>query len=148
MADYFWSRCPGRFVDKTTGVAWKGATFTGSVREWYETLIEVIVDVEQRAADKEKAAIHGASWTADPNVFVIVEASVLYKPVYDESADRIEPMIGVIGYDRHGYIRNIPISSSNDLRGTGKLMLSRSIEGLGDELIGSVKVLDMPEYRS
>ena len=43
-----WSRLPGKFVNRTTGVALDGTTypdFTGNVSEWYETLIETINDV-------------------------------------------------------------------------------------------------------
>jgi hypothetical protein len=46
---FYWSRSPGLFVNRTTG-AEVGATsaapdFTGTVSEWYETLIETINDV-------------------------------------------------------------------------------------------------------
>jgi len=46
---YYWSRSPGLFVNRTTGVE-VGASaaapdFTGTVSEWYETLIETINDV-------------------------------------------------------------------------------------------------------
>ncbi len=46
---YYWSRSPGLFVNRQTG-AELGATsaapdFTGTVSEWYETLIETINDV-------------------------------------------------------------------------------------------------------
>lgn len=44
MVEYFWSRIPGRFVDKTTGEPQAG-TWCGNTREWYETLVEVIYDV-------------------------------------------------------------------------------------------------------
>ena len=48
-ATYYWSRSPGLFVNRETG-AEIGATsaapdFTGTVSEWYETLIETINDV-------------------------------------------------------------------------------------------------------
>lgn len=86
--------------------------------------------------------IRGASWTADPDVFCIIAASVLFRP-----SEKDEEM-GVIGYDYHGYIRNIPISSSVSLRRTGRLVLAMSTEGRDDVTIGSVKVLDMPEYGS
>jgi len=48
-ATYYWSRSPGLFVNRSTG-AELGATaaapdFTGTVSEWYETLIETINDV-------------------------------------------------------------------------------------------------------
>jgi len=46
---YYWSRSPGLFVNRQTGLE-LGATaaspdFTGTVSEWYETLIETINDV-------------------------------------------------------------------------------------------------------
>jgi hypothetical protein len=45
----YWSRSPGLFVDRTTGVevgaAAKAPDFTGTVSEWYETLVETINDV-------------------------------------------------------------------------------------------------------
>ena len=46
---YYWSRSPGLFVDRITGAeVGAGAAapdFTGTVSEWYETLIETINDV-------------------------------------------------------------------------------------------------------
>jgi len=48
-ATYYWSRSPGLFVNKTTGVEIGAASaapdFTGTVSEWYETLVETINDV-------------------------------------------------------------------------------------------------------
>ncbi len=48
-ATYYWSRSPGLFVDRTTGAEvgadTKAPDFTGTVSEWYETLIETINDV-------------------------------------------------------------------------------------------------------
>ncbi len=52
-ATYYWSRRPGRFIDRGTGndistdanEGLLGADFTGTVSEWYETLIETINDV-------------------------------------------------------------------------------------------------------
>lgn len=45
----YWSRAPGKFIDKLTGQTpvptpsqlW---AFEGTVRDWYETLVEIIVD--------------------------------------------------------------------------------------------------------
>jgi len=53
---FFWSRRPGRFIDRATGQdisilaneGLLGADFTGTVSEWYETLIETINDVSAR----------------------------------------------------------------------------------------------------
>jgi len=55
-ATYYWSRRPGRFIDRGTGSdisadsneSLLGADFTGTVSEWYETLIETINDVSAR----------------------------------------------------------------------------------------------------
>jgi len=48
-ATYYWSRSPGLFVDRTTGVEIGASAaapdFTGTVSEWYETLVETINDV-------------------------------------------------------------------------------------------------------
>jgi hypothetical protein len=50
-----WSRNPGKFLNRETGAALETATastgypeFTGTVSEWYETLIETINDVSAR----------------------------------------------------------------------------------------------------
>jgi hypothetical protein len=48
-ATYYWSRSPGLFLNKVTGVEIGAASaapdFTGTVSEWYETLVETINDV-------------------------------------------------------------------------------------------------------
>mgnify|MGYP003117941235 FL=1 len=46
---YYWSRSPGLFVDRLTGTEIGASSaapdFTGTVSEWYETLVETINDV-------------------------------------------------------------------------------------------------------
>lgn len=46
---YYWSRSPGLFVERTTGreigASAAAPDFTGTVSEWYETLVETINDV-------------------------------------------------------------------------------------------------------
>jgi hypothetical protein len=47
-ATRYWSRAPGLFVDSTgveIGASTKAPDFTGTVSEWYETLVETINDV-------------------------------------------------------------------------------------------------------
>ena len=68
---FYWSRSPGLFVDRVTG-AEIGAQasapdFTGTVSEWYETLIETINDVS--------AQIHRKTLRGGAN-FVIVSPEV------------------------------------------------------------------------
>jgi hypothetical protein len=49
---FYWNRKPGSFVNKRSGATVSNvstvsghASFTGTVREWYETLVETIIDV-------------------------------------------------------------------------------------------------------
>jgi len=47
----YWSRSPGKFVDRESGVLANGTNypdFTGTVSEWYETLLETVNDVSAR----------------------------------------------------------------------------------------------------
>ena len=85
-ANYYWSRSPGKFVNKTTGAAQTlastlaiGPQFTGTVREWYETLVETIIDV---ANEIHRKTLRGSAnfCVCSPEVATIFEASVLYKP--------------------------------------------------------------------
>tara|TARA_R110000824_G_scaffold11622_9_gene50946 strand:+ start:5942 stop:7786 length:1845 start_codon:yes stop_codon:yes gene_type:complete len=75
-AVYHWARSPGLFVDKTTG-AEVGASsaapdFTGTVSEWYETLIETINDVS--AQIHRKTLRGGANFmVTSPEVANILE---------------------------------------------------------------------------
>lgn len=77
---YYWSRSPGKFVNKLTGQAVSlssnlsiGPAFTGTVREWYETLVETIIDVFN-TVQEETNAIY-----AHPDTLVILEATMLYR---------------------------------------------------------------------
>lgn len=75
---YYWSRSPGLFVDKTTGRQIGATTaapdFTGTVREWYETLIETCEDVS--AQIHRKTLQGGANFmVCSPEVATILEAT-------------------------------------------------------------------------
>ena len=87
-ANYYWSRSPGRFVNKVTGARQNlsdslqiGPQFTGTVREWYETLIETIIDV---ANTIHRKTLRGSAnfMVTGPDVATILESSVLYKPKF------------------------------------------------------------------
>jgi len=72
---YYWSRRPGQFLDRTTGAdisslaneSMLGADFTGTVSEWYETLVETINDVS--------AQIHRKTLRGGAN-FIVVSPEV------------------------------------------------------------------------
>lgn len=87
-ANMYWSRAPGRFVNKLTGQPVNlasalsiGPNFTGNVREWYETLVETIIDV---ANTIHRKTLRGAAnfVVTSPDVCTILEASVMYKTKY------------------------------------------------------------------
>jgi hypothetical protein len=101
-ANFYWSRKPGNFLDKTTGTAATGASFTGTVREWYETLIETIIDV---ANNIHRKTLRGAAnfLVTSPDVATILEASVLYKPVL--SMDPKETML-TVGAEKAGTLNS------------------------------------------
>ena len=111
-ANYFWSRAPGKFVNKTSGVEVSrastltpGPAFTGTVREWYETLTETIIDV---ANEIHRKTLRGSAnfIVVSPDVATVLEASVLYKPVYsiDGSGQVGSPM--TIGAEKIGTLSN------------------------------------------
>ena len=92
-ANFFWSRSPGNFVNKRTGAAISrasslrpGPAFTGTVREWYETLVETIIDVSNEIHRK---TLRGAGnfIVVSPEVATVLEASVLYKPALTLDGD-------------------------------------------------------------
>ncbi|MBJ40367.1 MAG: hypothetical protein CMD83_18250 [Gammaproteobacteria bacterium] len=73
----YWSRRPGKFVDRLEGTdltngGTEGPDFTGTVSEWYETLLETINDVS--AAIHRKALRGGATFiVVSPEVANILE---------------------------------------------------------------------------
>ena len=91
--NYYWSRSPGKFVNKTTGAGvTRGShpspdlSFAGTVREWYETLIETVIDV---ANEIHRLTLRGSAnfMVVSPDVATILEASVLYRPKYTLDGD-------------------------------------------------------------
>ena len=92
-ANFYWSRLPGKFVNKRSGnevtkssTLAAGPAFTGTVREWYETLVETIIDV---ANEIHRKTLRGSAnfIVVSPDVATIFEASVLYKPNYTLDGD-------------------------------------------------------------
>ena len=84
----FWSRAPGKFVNRESGAEVSrsdtlapGPAFTGTVREWYETLTETIIDV---ANEIHRLTLRGSAnfIVVSPDVATVLEASVLYRPSY------------------------------------------------------------------
>ena len=110
-ANYYWSRAPGKFVNKesgsevlATGDTSPGPNFRGTVREWYETLVETIIDVANQI---HRLTLRGSAnfIVVGPDVATILEASVMYKPSYSLDGDgQVSGM--VLGADKVGTLSN------------------------------------------
>ena len=110
-AALFWSRAPGKFVNKLTGVEVArnsslrpGPQFTGTVRDWYETLIETIIDAGNIIHRK---TLRGSAnfIVIGPDVATILEASVMYKPSYSLDGEGQASAIS-IGAEKIGNLSN------------------------------------------
>jgi len=92
-ATYYWSRSPGLFVNRVTG-AEQGASsaapdFTGTVSEWYETLIETINDVSVQI--HRKTLRGGANFVVcSPEVANILEFTSGFRANITADADKGE----------------------------------------------------------
>ena len=88
---YYWSRRPGKFVNRTTGADISSATappdFTGTVSEWYETLIETVNDVS--AQIHRKTLRGGANFiVCSPEVANIMEFTAGFRATVTADADK------------------------------------------------------------
>ena len=110
-ANLFWSRAPGKFVNKLTGAEVArnsslrpGPQFTGTVRDWYETLSETIIDA---ANIIHRKTLRGSAnfIVIGPDVATILEASVMYKPSYSIDGQGQASAIS-IGAEKIGNLSN------------------------------------------
>jgi hypothetical protein len=111
-ANFFWSRSPGKFVNKRTGgeiartsTLNPGPAFTGTVREWYETLTETVIDV---ANEIHRKTLRGSAnfIVVSPDVATILEASVLYRPSYSLDGDGQVGAPFTMGAEKIGSLSN------------------------------------------
>ncbi len=88
----YWSRLPGKFVNRETGAALGGTTFpdfTGNVSEWYETLVETINDVS--AQIHRKTLRGGANFiVVSPEIANLLEFTAGFRGSVTHDADRGE----------------------------------------------------------
>ena len=86
----YWSRSPGKFVNRETGaeIGASGAPdFTGNVSEWYETLVETINDV---SAQIHRKTLRGAAnfCVVSPEIANILEFTAGFRANVTADADR------------------------------------------------------------
>lgn len=111
-SNMYWSRAPGRFVNKLTGQPQTlasslsiGPQFTGTVREWYETLVETVIDV---ANTIHRKTLRGSAnfLVTGPDVCTILESSVLYKPKFSLDGEGQVSSPFTIGAEAIGTVSN------------------------------------------
>ena len=88
---YYWSRSPGMFLNRETGTEIGASSaapdFTGTVSEWYETLIETVNDVS--AQIHRKTLRGGANFlVTSPEVANILEFTAGFRASVTADADR------------------------------------------------------------
>ncbi len=91
----YWSRRPGKFLDRATGAPITtganeeilGGDFTGTVSEWYETLVETINDV---SAQIHRKTLRGAAnfVVVSPEVANILEFTAGFRANVTADSDR------------------------------------------------------------
>ena len=88
---FYWSRSPGMFLDRVTGAevgaSVKAPDFTGTVSEWYETLIETINDV---SAQIHRKTLRGGAThvVCGPEVANILEFTAGFRANVTADADK------------------------------------------------------------
>ena len=111
-ANLYWSRAPGKFVNKDTGAEVSqttsltpGPSFSGTVREWYETLTETIIDC---ANSIHRKTLRGSAnfIVVSPDVATILEASVQYRPDYSLDGDGQVGAPFSLGAEKAGTLSN------------------------------------------
>jgi hypothetical protein len=92
-ATMYWSRQPGKFVNKLSGATTAGS-FTGNIQEWYSTLVEVCIDVSNVIHRK---TLRGAAnfMVVGPDVATILENTIFYKPALSMDPNETQFAMGI-----------------------------------------------------
>lgn len=111
-ANMFWSRAPGKIVNKFTGAeATMNSTLSPgpmafvNVQEWYQTLLETITDVANNIHRKTLRG-SGNFIVTSPDVATILEHLVAYKPSYNVDGDGQVQDNMTIGAEAVGTLNN------------------------------------------
>lgn len=80
----YWDARPGFYVEKTTGNPMPGLSFTGTVQEWWSTLMITVSDASNRIRRKNLRA--GANFiVTSTDVCTILESLLQFRPQMDHS---------------------------------------------------------------
>ena len=128
----FWSRIPGKFVNRSTGEELKtnSSSYPGTIRDWYETLVTTIMDAAARL--ETKTGYLTTELIAGPEASVLIEHLVSFRMHYVESM-----------YDRNVEIKPMKLSDRKNVKLgilANRLNVTLDYNMPDDEL--HVKVLD------
>jgi len=111
-ANLFWSRAPGKIVNKFTGAeALQSSTLSPgpmafvNIQEWYQTLLETVTDAANTIHRKTLRG-SGNFIVTSPDVCTILEHLVAYKPSYRVDADGQVRDNMVVGAEAVGTLNN------------------------------------------
>jgi len=128
-ANYFWSRAPGRFVNKWTGTEGTrqgtlspGPAFTGDIQQWYQTLLETISDA---ANVIHKKTLRGAGnfLITSPDVCTILEHTTAYRANYKIDADGQTKEGMTVGAEATGTLNNRYVVYKDPYFPTNKILI-------------------------
>lgn len=111
-ANLYWSRAPGKIVNKFTGFeALQSSTLAPgpmafvNIQEWYQTLLETVTDAAN-TIHKKTLRGSGNFMVTSPDVATILEHLVAYKPSYRLDADGQVRDNMVVGAEAVGTLNN------------------------------------------
>lgn len=111
-ANYFWSRAPGRFVNKLTGqeglragTLSPGPAFTGDIQAWYQSLLETISDAAN-VIHKKTLRGSGNFIITSPDVATILQHTGTYRASYKVDGDGQVKDGMQIGAEANGTLNN------------------------------------------
>ena len=157
----YWSRAPGRFVDKWNGTAVISSTlatgpeFSGTVREWYETLHETIMNIcLQLRYEKEEEddnllglmepvdfEVEGKIITS-PDILTMLEQTCLYRSNYRSYTHRTTKTGSERIVDGDKYLHGT-LSNRINVYKSSKIRRNEIIYVSNDGRVGSLTVLDL-----
>ena len=136
----YWSRIPGNFLNRYTGEEKGAMPFQGTVREWYETLIETIIDMSKTlGADyRKQPVLVRCSGVA----LSIIESSYAYRATGREINDAsLLPAKNVVGGTFIGHIRQRVIVYDDVNVPEDEVWVS--FDDDGRQVVGKIRIKDL-----
>jgi hypothetical protein len=111
-ANFYWSRMPGRVVNKLTGTevlrtstVAPGPNFMGDVQQWYQVLVETITDAAN-TIHKKTLRGSGNFIVTSPDVATLLQHTTAYKSAYKVDSDGQVKDTITVGAEAVGTLNN------------------------------------------